>query len=41
MLLPILRPYGSDRMEVFIDSDEANSPRNDHPGLVRRPGTGW
>jgi len=36
-----LRPYESDRMEVFPVSDEVNSPRNDHPGLVKRLDSGW
>ncbi len=39
VLLPMLRPYEDDRMEAFPVSDEVNSPRNDHPGLVRPSGS--
>jgi putative SOS response-associated peptidase YedK len=41
VLLPILRPYESDRMEVFPVSTDVNSPRNDGPGLVKRLDTAW
>jgi putative SOS response-associated peptidase YedK len=41
VLLPMLRPYESDRMEMFPVSDEVNSARNDHPGLVRRLDEAW
>lgn len=41
VLLPILRPYDDDRMEVFPVSDEVNSPRNDNPGLVKRVDAAW
>jgi putative SOS response-associated peptidase YedK len=40
-LLPILRPYDDDRMEMFPVSDEVNSPGNDHPGLVKRVDAAW
>jgi len=35
VLLPILRPYEDDMMEMFPVSDDVNSPANDHPGLVK------
>jgi putative SOS response-associated peptidase YedK len=35
VLVPLLRPYDSDRMEAFPVSDEVNTPRNDHPDLIR------
>lgn len=41
VLLPMLRPYDDDRMEVYPVSDDVNSPRNDHPGLVRRLDSDW
>ncbi len=40
-LLPLLRPYDEGGMEVVPVSDEVNSPRNDHPGLVRRIDSHW
>ncbi len=41
VLVPILRPYDDDRMEMFPVSDEVNSPGNDHPGLVKRLDAAW
>ena len=41
VLLLMLRPYESDRMEVFPVSDEVNSPRNDHPDLIKRLDGVW
>ncbi len=41
VLLPMLRPYDDDRMEAYPVTDEVNSPRNDHPGLVKRLDAAW
>lgn len=41
VLLPILRPYEDDRMEMFPVSDDVNSSGNDHPGLVKRLDGVW
>jgi putative SOS response-associated peptidase YedK len=41
VLLPLLRPYEADRMEVVPVSDAVNSPRNDSPDLIRPLDAGW
>jgi putative SOS response-associated peptidase YedK len=35
LLLPLLRPYDGDAMEVFPVSKRVNSPANDSPSLIR------
>jgi putative SOS response-associated peptidase YedK len=41
VLLPMLRPYESERMEVIPVSDDVNSPMNDGPGLIKRVDGVW
>jgi putative SOS response-associated peptidase YedK len=40
-LLPLLEPYDGDRMEVVAVSPEVNSPRNNHPGLIKPIDSMW
>ena len=40
-LLPVLRPYDDERMEVHPVSRDVNSPRNEGPHLVRRLDAPW
>ena len=40
-LLPLMRPYEGDLMEVLPVSDAVNSPRNDSPDLIRPLNAPW
>ncbi len=36
-LQPLMRPYQNEsRMEIYLVSRDVNSPRNDHPSLIKR-----
>jgi putative SOS response-associated peptidase YedK len=41
VLLPLLRPYDGDRMEVHPVSTDVNSPANDSPDLIRPLDHDW
>jgi putative SOS response-associated peptidase YedK len=41
VLVPLLRPYDASDMEVFPVSSDVNSPRNDHPGLIKPIDSQW
>ena len=34
-LLPLLKPYPSEKMEEWSVSEEARNPRNDYPELIK------
>ena len=41
VLLPLLHPYDAGEMVVDPVSPDVNSPRNDHPGLIKRIDSQW